>query len=88
MVREAIEAEVRSKRPDLTEGHYLYVVREVYQLLCHDTEDALLEQPPDRWTPSLIEFHFVRKVSTYLTKLEIRTGQMVLYERSDDWGES
>lgn len=79
VAKQAIGAGVRIHRPELSEGQYLYVVGEVFQLLCHDTDDALLEQPVEKWTPNLLDFYFTNKVGDYLVKLEIKTGRMILY---------
>lgn len=79
VVRKTIDRAVRHHRPDLNLGQYLYVAEGVFSLLCEDTEDALLTQPVERWTPTLSDPDFINKVGDYLTKLEIKTGRMVLY---------
>lgn len=79
VVRKAIDAQVKLHRPDLTEGQYSYLVLEVYGLLCEGTEIALLEQPVEKWTPNLLDFYFTNKVGDCLTRLEIKTGRMILY---------
>jgi hypothetical protein len=81
----AIDAAVRKQRPDLSERHYLYLVEEVYQIIQSQEarQDALPKPLPDLET---MESEFIKRVEACLTQLEIRTGQLVLYEKVLDQG--
>src|SRR5690242_368496 len=79
VVRKTIDAQVKLQRPELTLGQYLYLAEELFMLLVQDTDDALLTQPVEQWTPNLLDFYFTNKVGDYLTRLELKTGRMILY---------
>lgn len=79
----AIDAAVRTLRPGLSEVQYSYVINEVYELIRYDPKQDEPVQPIERINADTVEAFVTQMVSGYLTTLEIRIGQQVLYEKDD-----
>lgn len=81
----AIGSAVRSLRPGLSEVQYSYVINEVYELVRYDPKQDEPIQSVERINADTVEAFVTQLVSTYLTKLEIRIGQQVLYEKDSEY---